>query len=98
MIDPFIPDSVRVYIEGQELILVNFDFIPTVDFPVLDVTVDWFDIPQNNELLDSLGIGSQSTFVNILSFIFIIFGLIVLHLFLRFILTCGTKNQKHYGK
>ena len=86
MIDPFIPDTLKTYLEGQGFVLVNFNMIPSADIPGIDIPVDWLESEQTNEALSALGIESKSTLVNNLS-LFLMIGLIIfIHVMLRYIL------------
>jgi len=48
LIDPFIPDSVRVFMESQDILLFNFHFLPSGDIPLIDIPVDWMN-PEANK-------------------------------------------------
>ena len=98
MIDPFIPDTMKTYLEGQGFALITFNFIPSADIPGIDIPVDWMEADQPNELLESLGIESKSTFINNLSFILTIFGIMALHLLLRFVFVCGARGRGKCAK
>ncbi|CAI2369754.1 unnamed protein product [Moneuplotes crassus] len=94
MIDPYIPNSMKAYLEGQSLALVNFNFIPTTELPGIDIPVGWMHGEQANEILVTLGIESKSTFVNNMSLFIFIFSLVILHLLLRFVLICGSRDPE----
>ena len=86
MIDPFIPDTLKTYLENQGFVLVNFNMIPSADIPGIDIPIDWLESEQTNEALSALGIESKSTLVNNLS-LFLMIGLIIfIHVMLRYIL------------
>jgi len=72
MIDPFIPETLKVYLEGQGFALVNFNFIPSADIPGFDIPIDWLETEQTNEALNALGIESGSTLVNNFSLFFMV--------------------------
>ena len=86
MIDPFIPDTLKTYLEGQGFALVNFNMIPSADIPGIDIPVDWLESEQTNEALSALGIESKSTLVNNLSLFLMIGFIIFIHVMLRYIL------------
>lgn len=48
MIDPFIPEKMESYLEGQGFALVNLNFIPSRDLPFIDVPLDWMESEQTN--------------------------------------------------
>ena len=72
MIDPFIPETLKIYLEGQGFALVNFNFIPSGDIPGFDIPIDWLDSEQTNQALNALGVESGSTLVNNFSLLLMI--------------------------
>jgi len=86
MIDPFIPDSARSYLSSQDIFMLNFNFIPDVDFPFIEIPKKWMNIKQSDELLESIGLLSNSTFVNILNLILLIIRAFIIHIIFKFIL------------
>lgn len=88
MIDPFIPDSLLKYLDGQDLVMVTFNFIPVSELPAIKTPVNWFDSEQSNEILNVLGIESRSTLVNKLPLFAIMTLIFIIHVLLRFF-SCG---------
>ena len=91
MIDSFIPETLKNYLSSNGFLMLNFNFIPVIDLPFIDIPVDWMDEEQVNDSLEALGIESGSSFVNNFSFFTMIVFWISVHLLLRYILICGSK-------
>lgn len=92
MIDPFIPAAIKDYLKSQGFVLVTFNFIPSGDIPGIDIPVEWMDEEQTNNILESLGIESKSTFINNLSLVVSMTCILILHFLLRFVLICGLRS------
>ena len=92
LIDPFIPGSIKTYLEGQAIFLMNFNFIPLVDIPFINFPTFWIDMPQPNEILNSLDFQSGSTFVNNFSLLVTLLFLALFHVLLKYLLVCGGSN------
>ena len=86
MIDDFVPEELKLYLESLDYALISFNFIPTVKFPVIKIPANWMEAPQPIEALEALGLESKSTFVNTLSLFATVFMIMVVHFILRFIL------------
>ena len=98
IIDPFIPESLRIILEGNSLALLNFNFIPVVDLPYVEIPIDWMDSEQRNEILQTLDINSESSIVNNLSLIFTFTLILIIHILLRYVLVCGSTNEGQQSK
>jgi hypothetical protein len=86
MVDSYTPEDVDTYLEGVSFAMFNFNFIPIVDIPLVDVPVEWMESAQPFDKLETLGLESRSTFVNNISFLFTMVFLAVGHLSLKFLL------------
>jgi len=98
MIDPFIPDSITSFIENQGFSLLNFNFIPPSEIPIINVLVNWVDYQQTNAILNSMGIESGSSFINNLPLMLSLLGIMILHFILKYVFICGTKSGIQKGK
>ena len=98
IIDPFIPTSIRDYIEGQSFALANFNFLPSPNIPVVNIPVTWLDSKQPIEILKSLGLDSKSSLVNNFSFISIFWVVLLIHIILRYILVCENSEGEQQSK
>lgn len=58
------PEGIVQYLEGNSFAMINLSVIPTVDLPGIDIPVSWMDKQQQIDILTTLDIQSQSTFVN----------------------------------
>ena len=97
IIDPFIPESGKKYLESQSFTLCNFNFIPTVSFPVIRPSIKWIDSEQVNDILKVIGHESNSAIVNSTSFLFVIFWVSLIHVFFKLVLWCqGFKGRNKY--
>ena len=86
MIDPFIPQSLRDYMKSQDFVMVNFNFIPVEDLPLIDILVDSMHSEQTSQSFRDLGFDSRSTFVNNISLFITVLFLAFLHFLLRYII------------
>jgi len=85
MIDPFIPQGLRDYMESQDFVMVNFNFIPAADIPLIDIPVDWMHSEQTSQAFQALGIESRSTFVNNISLFVTVLFFAFVHFLLRYV-------------
>ena len=85
MIDSFIPQGLREYIESQDFVMVNFNFIPVIDLPLIDIPLDWMHSEQTSQAFQALGLESQSTLVNNISLFTTLAFFSLVHLLLRYI-------------
>ena len=88
LIDPFIPESVMNYLEGQSFALVTFNFISSEDIPILKLFVKWIGTVQENETFNRLNFESESTLANHTTFFLILLTIIGIHLSLKYLLKC----------
>ena len=98
LIDSFIPFSLQEYLSNQDLIMINLNFIPSTNFPLINIPVKWMDAEQTNSILSSLGLESRSSFINNLSLLLTLTGFGIFHILLRYVLVCGSNNGENQGK
>ena len=98
LIDSFIPYSLQEYLANQDLVMINLNFIPSGNIPIIDVLVKWMDSKQTNLILNSLGLESRSSFINNLSLLLTLTVFGIFHFLLRYVLVCGSENRENQGK
>ena len=86
MIDSFIPQGLREYIESQDYVMLNFNFIPVADFPLVDIPLDWMHSEQTSQSFQALGLESKSTLVNNISLFTTLIFFALVHLLFRYVL------------
>ena len=62
--------------------------------PFVDAPTDWFHSEQTNDILKTIGFNSESTFVNKISFVFIICWVFLIHMICKWIYKCMTLEDK----
>ena len=85
MIDPFIPQPLRDYMESQDFVMISFNFIPVGDIPIIDIPVDWMHSEQTSQAFQALGIESRSTLVNNISLFVTVLFFAFIHFLLSYI-------------
>lgn len=93
LVDTYIPVDVRGYIEGQDFALFNFDFIPAVDIPYINVPAEWMDFEQPDVNLAKVGVNSGSTFTNVFSLLLTIVILVAFHIVVKLSPKCKNKEE-----
>ena len=76
----FIPTTVKEYLSGMNFVLLNFDFIPFIDVPLVSDLYQWMKFGQKNDNLKDIGVDNGSTTVNNISFLAIILILAIMHI------------------
>ena len=78
----YLPKDVIDFITSSNYILLLFNFIPLSKAQKEISWLNWIDYDQNDDLLNKIGIQSESTYVNNISFAIFLFIVIPIHLFL----------------
>ena len=68
----FIPLTVKQYLLGMDFVLFNFDFIPVNKIPFIDALYEWMNFKQQNQNLRDIEVEYGSTFINNISFVFLL--------------------------
>ena len=74
-----IPKSIVDYLTGMKATTCSLNFVPFKDLPGLKILIAWLNFDLNYKNLESFGVFSGSTFVNIFSLIWAIFIIWVIH-------------------
>lgn len=74
--------------------MVTFDFISSEDIPFLNELLKTFKTVQEDDKLNSLGFASESAIMNHFGLAFIILVILLIHMLVKFILTCGVKPSE----
>ena len=78
--------------------MVNFNFIPVIDLPLIDIPLDWMHSEQTSQAFQALGLESQSTLVNNISLFTTLAFFSLVHLLLRYIFIWGSRASLSQGK
>lgn len=93
LIDTYIPDDVRGFIEGQDFALFNFDFIPATDIPYINIPTEWMDFEQSDVNLAMVGVKSRSTFTNMFSLLLTVISLFIIHILVKLMPKCRSNQD-----
>ena len=76
----FLPPSVKEILVGGQFTSFWFAAIPVSNVPVINISVELFDIEQDNVNLELMGLNSGSSFVSNIMFLLSVVAIIALHL------------------
>ncbi|CAI2379004.1 unnamed protein product [Moneuplotes crassus] len=93
MLPPYFPEELVQLIIGLDFSLISLNFIPIKDLFTEENVGNWVDFPQTNEYLGEIGIGSESAFIQHLSFFTNIIILALLHLPILLVYLHFSKKQ-----
>ena len=93
VIPTYIAKDVREFIEAQDIVLFNFDFIPAVEIPYLNALAEWMDAEQTVEELKNLGLESHRTFNNLFSLILILSCMWFVHMGIKLTPKATVRNE-----
>ncbi|CAI2364508.1 unnamed protein product [Moneuplotes crassus] len=93
LIDEYTPSDINEFLEGMSFAMINFNFIPAADLPLIDIPLDWLDFGEPAEKVQNLGIESISTIVNNFSLVFTFICVIIAHTVLKIIPWFKNKNH-----
>ena len=76
----YLPDDIVQFITANNLMQFSFGFIPLYRITLISVPIKWFDTDSLDSKYETVGLESNSTFVNVLSTIVFFLFLVCLHL------------------
>ena len=76
----FIHKDVKDYLSGMKIFNFSFNFFEMKNIPVFSNLYEFFNINQNEVYLSSIGLNSQSAFLNNLNLFFVLIILILIHI------------------
>ena len=76
----YIPDKIIDFLTGFKLMSLNFSFIPVHKIILVKNVYNYLDYDHNDQVLKNTGVDSGSALINVLSIIFIVLVLVMMHM------------------
>ena len=76
----FLPDKIVDFLTGFKLMSLNFSFIPVHKIILVKNVYNYLDYDHNDQDLKNTGVDSGSALINVLSIIFVVLVLVMIHM------------------
>ena len=76
----YIPDKIIDFLTGFKLMSLNFSFIPVHKIMLIKDIYNYLDYDHNDQDLKNTGVDSGSALINVLSIIFVVLVLFMMHM------------------
>ncbi|CAI2379909.1 unnamed protein product [Moneuplotes crassus] len=94
LIPQYFSEKVINFLSGMSFTMFSFDFIDLNEIPFVEYLTSWISLPQTDDYLDTLGLGSGSSIINFLPLIIVLLLLGAAHTLLAIAYGFNKKKKK----